>query len=59
MEYTMIIASGASAGMAVFFGFKAAKMMKCEEDEYAYYVKLSALLTGLSVVLLGILCLIS
>ena len=54
MVYVILFATGISAGLAVFFGFKATE--KNEKESRSYYVKLTALLTGLSVVLLGLLC---
>ena len=58
MIYVLIALAGASAGLAVYFGFKAGTIQKEETDTRIYYVKITAILTGFSVILQGLLCLI-
>ena len=59
MVYVYVALAGISAGLAVFFGFKAAGTPKEGETDRAYYVKLTAILTSVSIILLGVLNLLS
>ena len=42
---------GVCAGLAVFFGFKAAETSQEDKNTKSYYVKITALLAGISMAL--------
>lgn len=54
MPYLLVVFAALSAGLAVFFGFKAADAPKEERNTRSYFIKLTSIFTGLSVLLLGL-----
>ena len=46
-----IVLAGTCAGLAVFFGFKAAETSQEDKQTKSFYVKITALLAGLSLAL--------
>ena len=55
MVWALVVVVGICAGFAVYFGFKAAEMPQEEKEKRLYYIKITALLAGISMALQSLL----
>ncbi|MBQ4425820.1 MAG: hypothetical protein II882_08820 [Lachnospiraceae bacterium] len=55
MVWIIIALVGICAGSAVYFGFKAAEIPQEEKETKTYYVRITAILTGISLILQSLL----